>query len=71
MLIVDGTRWHAATPIKGFRLSLVFFNSNSLQKLPLHDWQQLEDLQFPCSSMRRHHGERPSTAALEVDKKTL
>eukprot|EP00975_Prorocentrum_lima_P068519 12921169-Prorocentrum_lima.AAC.1 len=44
----DGTKWHAVTPTKGFRLSLVFFNSKSLQKLSLDDWQPLADLQFPC-----------------------
>eukprot|EP00975_Prorocentrum_lima_P065839 12905799-Prorocentrum_lima.AAC.1 len=55
-------------PTKGFRLSLVFFNSKSLQQLSMDDWQHLEDLQFPCSSMRTHHGERSIAASLEVDK---
>eukprot|EP00975_Prorocentrum_lima_P008398 1794432-Prorocentrum_lima.AAC.1 len=35
-----------------------FFNSKSLHKLPLDDWQQLEDLQFQCSSTRTHSGEK-------------
>eukprot|EP00975_Prorocentrum_lima_P046339 9691543-Prorocentrum_lima.AAC.1 len=38
--------------------------------MSLDDWQPLEDLQFPCSSMRAQYGERSTTAALEVDRNT-
>eukprot|EP00975_Prorocentrum_lima_P010924 2321930-Prorocentrum_lima.AAC.1 len=56
------TKRHAVTPTTGFRLSLVYFNSKSLRKLSLDDWQQLEYLQLPCSSTRARCGGR-STAA--------
>eukprot|EP00975_Prorocentrum_lima_P017636 3722506-Prorocentrum_lima.AAC.1 len=36
----------------------------------MDDWQQLEDLQFRCASMRTHEGVMSTTARLEVDKST-
>eukprot|EP00975_Prorocentrum_lima_P013823 2936949-Prorocentrum_lima.AAC.1 len=53
---------------RSFRLSLVFFNNKSLLKLLLDDWQQLEDLKFPCLSIGTHYGETSTAASLDVDK---
>eukprot|EP00975_Prorocentrum_lima_P033357 6997719-Prorocentrum_lima.AAC.1 len=53
-----------------FRLSLVFFNSTSLQKLPLDDGHRQEDLQFPCAPMRAHSGERSTATIAYVGRST-
>eukprot|EP00975_Prorocentrum_lima_P021006 4422146-Prorocentrum_lima.AAC.1 len=28
----DGTKWHAVTPVKGYRLSFVYFNGKNLDR---------------------------------------
>eukprot|EP00975_Prorocentrum_lima_P031865 6688436-Prorocentrum_lima.AAC.1 len=48
----DGTTWHGVTPVKGYRLSFVSFNSKALDKHSEEDWPQLGALGFPRSNLK-------------------
>eukprot|EP00975_Prorocentrum_lima_P044139 9255372-Prorocentrum_lima.AAC.1 len=51
----DGAKWHGVTPVKGNRLSLVYFNGKNLNRLSVDDWQHLEALGFPCNNLKAKH----------------
>eukprot|EP00975_Prorocentrum_lima_P020180 4248048-Prorocentrum_lima.AAC.1 len=48
----DGTKWHGVTPVKGYRLSFVYFNGKNLDRLSEDDRQHLEALGFPCTNLK-------------------
>eukprot|EP00975_Prorocentrum_lima_P020212 4256160-Prorocentrum_lima.AAC.1 len=49
---LDGAKWHGVTPVKGYRLSFVYFNGENWDRLSEHDWQHLEALGFPCNNLK-------------------
>eukprot|EP00975_Prorocentrum_lima_P027643 5810285-Prorocentrum_lima.AAC.1 len=53
---------------EGIQTLISLFQIKSLHNLSLDDWQQLEDLHFPCSSIITHYGERSTAAPMHVEK---